>query len=71
MAPGSSIVKPVDRPYQLALTRIRYLTRLEEPNSTSASIKRARIKWETLDARRRGLAGRMGEIEDAEGPMMA
>jgi hypothetical protein len=47
--------------------KAHYLTRLDEPNSTPASIKRARIQWETLDARRRELAGRMGEIEEADG----
>jgi hypothetical protein len=81
MEPDLSMVKPVNRPYQLALTRIRYphvttrsyscqttgvfflrgfyveeplwisktdsnahyLARLDEPTSTSAAIKRARI----------------------------
>jgi hypothetical protein len=50
--------------------KAHYLALLDEPKSTPASIKRARIQWETLDARRRELAGRMGEIEDAEGPIM-
>jgi hypothetical protein len=50
--------------------KAHYLARLDEPNSTPAAIKRARVQWETLDGRRRELAGRMGEIEDAEGPMM-
>jgi hypothetical protein len=51
--------------------KARYLARLDEPRSTPASIKRARLQWETLDARRRELAGRMGETEDAERAMMA
>jgi hypothetical protein len=50
--------------------KAHYLARLDEPNSTPAAIKRARIQWETLDARRGELAGRIGEIENAEGPMM-
>jgi hypothetical protein len=50
--------------------KVHYLALPDEPNSTPASIKRARIQWETIDARRRELAGRMGEIQDAEGPMM-
>jgi hypothetical protein len=50
--------------------KAHYLARLDEPNSTPAAIKRARVQWETIDGRRRELAGRMGEIEDAEGPMM-
>jgi hypothetical protein len=51
--------------------KAHYLARLDEPNSTPAFIKRARTQWETLDARRRELAGRMGKLEDAERAMMA
>jgi hypothetical protein len=50
--------------------KAHYLARLDQPNSTPAAIRRARVQWENLDGRRRELAGRMGEIEDAEGRMM-
>jgi hypothetical protein len=44
--------------------KAHYLAGLDEPNSTPES-------RETLDARRRELAGRMGKLEDAERAMMA
>jgi hypothetical protein len=50
--------------------KAHYLALLDEPNSTPASIKRARIQWEKLDARKRGIAARMGEIEDLEQSLM-
>ena len=43
-----------------------YLALLDEPNSTSTAVKRAREQWETFDARKHGIAARMGEIEDLE-----
>ena len=46
--------------------KAHYLAILDEPGSTPASIKRAREEWATLDARKRGIAARMGEIEDME-----
>jgi hypothetical protein len=46
--------------------KAHYLALLDEPGSTPASIKRARQQWETLDARKRGIAARMGDIEVLE-----
>ena len=47
-----------------------YLALLEEPNSTPGSVKRARLQWERLDARKRGIAAGMGEIDDLERHLM-
>jgi hypothetical protein len=46
--------------------KAHYLALLDELNSTPASVERARLQWETLAARKRGIAARMGEIEDLE-----
>jgi hypothetical protein len=50
--------------------KAEYLALLDESGSTPASVKRARQLWETLDARKRGIAGQMGELENVEHPMM-
>jgi hypothetical protein len=46
--------------------KAHYLALLDETGSTPASIKRARQQWATLDARKCGIAARVGDIEDLE-----
>jgi hypothetical protein len=46
--------------------KAHYLAMLDEPSSTASGVKRARVQWETLEARKRAVAARMGEIEDVE-----
>jgi hypothetical protein len=66
-----SRLRALESRYRQALSasvaaKAHYLALLEEPSSSPASIRRARIQWENLDARKRGLSARMGEIEDLE-----
>lgn len=46
--------------------KVQYLALLGEPGRPPASVQRARQRWETLASRKRAIAARMGEIEDAE-----
>lgn len=46
--------------------KAHYLALLDEPGSTPIAIKRARLRWETLEIRKREIASRMGEVEDLE-----
>jgi hypothetical protein len=63
---GRTSIEGVDYPLYCSRRRGMSIEVLDR----TAAIKRARVQWETLDGRRRELAGRMGEIEDAEGPMI-
>jgi hypothetical protein len=46
--------------------KAHYLALLDEPAATPAAVKRARAQWENLEARKRAVAARMGEVEDLE-----
>jgi hypothetical protein len=50
--------------------KAHYLALLDEPSSTAVAVKRARQQWDNLDARKRGIAARMGEIDDLERDLM-
>ncbi len=45
--------------------KARYLALVAEPGATPAAIKRAKLQWLKLDALKRAIAARMGEVEDA------
>ncbi|HMD74044.1 MAG TPA: hypothetical protein VKG05_09315 [Steroidobacteraceae bacterium] len=46
--------------------KAHYLALAGEPSATPAAIERARAHWRQLEARKRGIAARMGEVEDSE-----
>jgi hypothetical protein len=48
----------------LVAAKAHYLALLEEPSATPESRKTARQRWETLRAKKLGIAARMGEIDD-------
>jgi hypothetical protein len=45
--------------------KAHYLALVDEPSSTPSAIERARLHWLKLDAYKRAIAVRMGEIENA------
>ena len=45
--------------------KAHYLALVDEPSATSAAIQRAKSRWLELNERKRTIAVRMGEIEDA------
>jgi hypothetical protein len=54
--------------YRLALSatvaaKALYLALAGEPGATAAAVERANGRWKQLDARKRALAARMGEVE--------
>jgi hypothetical protein len=53
-----------------AAAKGHYLALLDEPGSIKSTVKRARHRWENLDARKRAIAARMGEIEGVERDLM-
>jgi hypothetical protein len=46
--------------------KAHYLALVGEPSVTPATVARAKAAWERLDARRREIAARMGELEERE-----
>lgn len=46
--------------------KAHYLALAGEASATPAAIERARARWRQLEARKRGIAARMGEVEDSE-----
>ena len=46
--------------------KANYLALLDEPGSTPGALHRAKLQWQRLEARKRAVAARMGEIEDLE-----
>ncbi len=51
--------------------RAHYEALAGECGSTSCAIERARAQWHRLDTRRRGIAARMGEVEEIERDLTA
>jgi hypothetical protein len=69
------LLRAVEARYRQALraavtAKAVYLSLLDEPRSTPASVQLARQQWEKLDARRREIAAGMGEAEDPEHRMV-
>lgn len=46
--------------------KAHYLALVGEPSATAAAIQRAKATWQKLDARKCGIAARMGEIEEQD-----
>ena len=65
-----SHLRKLESRYRAALSatvaaKAHYLALVDEPSATSAAIQRAQSRWRELDERKRTIAVRMGEIEDA------
>ncbi len=66
-----SRLRKLESRYRAALgatvaAKAHYLALAGEPSATPAAIERARAHWQQLEARKRGIAARMGEVEDSE-----
>ena len=46
------------------VAKANYLALLDAPGSAAASVRRARLHWQTLDTRKREIAARLGETQD-------
>ena len=46
--------------------KAHYLALAGEPSATPNALERAKLAWQKLDARKRAIAARMGEIEELE-----
>jgi hypothetical protein len=46
--------------------KAHYFALAGEPSATRAAIERAKVTWQTLDARKRAIAARMGELEEQD-----
>ncbi len=47
------------------VAKAHYLALVGEPSAMPAAIERAKLQWLKVDAHKRALAARMGELEDA------
>ncbi len=66
-----SRLRKLESRYRAALgatvaAKAHYLSLVGEPSATPAAVERARAHWRKLEARKRGIAARMGEVEDSE-----
>ncbi|MGA2776839.1 MAG: hypothetical protein ABSF94_04725 [Steroidobacteraceae bacterium] len=66
-----SRLRKLESRYRVAMNaalaaKAHYLALTGEPGATPAAIECARARWQQLDARKRGIAARMGEVEDYE-----
>jgi hypothetical protein len=64
-------LRQLESEYRAALSatvvaKANYLAIAGKPSTLSAAIRRAKVRWQQLDARKRGIASQMGEIEDIE-----
>ena len=64
-------LRQLESNYRAALSatvvaKANYLALAGDPSALSAAVRRAKVRWQQLDARKRGIASQMGEIEDIE-----
>lgn len=43
-----------------------YLALAGDPSALTPAVGRAKVRWQQLDARKRGIASQMGDIQDIE-----
>ena len=46
--------------------KAHYLSLRDEPSATPTTVLRAQQQWEAMEAHKRAIAARMGEVEDLE-----
>ncbi len=46
--------------------KAHFLSIRDEPSATPSTVRRAQQQWEAMEAHKRAIAARMGEIEDLE-----
>ncbi len=61
-------LRKLEAQYRSALSgtiaaKAHYLAIASEPSATSYAIERAKSRWQSLEARKQGIAARMGELE--------
>lgn len=49
-----------------AAAKAHYLALISEPSASPSALERAQAQWRRLDAHKRGIAARMGEVEALE-----
>jgi len=64
-------LRQLESSYRAALSatvvaKANYLALAGDPGAPAAAVKRAQVRWQQFDARKRGIAAQMGEIEDIE-----
>jgi hypothetical protein len=66
-----SHLRQLESRYRAALSaavgaKAHYFALAGEPSATRAAIERAKVTWQKLDARKRAIAARMGELEEQD-----
>jgi|HubBroStandDraft_2_1064218.scaffolds.fasta_scaffold726044_2 hypothetical protein len=64
-------LRKLESNYRAALSatvvaKTNYLALAGDPSAPPAAVRRAKVRWQKLDAAKRGIASQMGEIEDFE-----
>jgi hypothetical protein len=66
-----SRLRKLEARYRAALSatvaaKAHYLSLSGEPSATRVAVEQAKVRWQVLDTRKRGIAARMGELESQE-----